>query len=151
MRPNKGETPLEQMKTSSNIHSCSNMQPFNHSWLINLGKLILYKLFTIITLFPSFLDIIFWSDMEEPKRTRPDSLEKEEKQEEQVKEKKEESVKLNPLMLKGNFTVKDIKYEKKLDRKYFRQDVETLSKSLLGKIFVRETSKGVIKAVIVET
>jgi len=49
----------------------------------------------------------------------------------------------------GNFTAKDIKYENKLDRKYFRQEVVELSKSLLGKMFVRETPQGVIKAVIV--
>jgi 3-methyladenine DNA glycosylase Mpg len=53
--------------------------------------------------------------------------------------------------IKGNFTDKDIKYEESLDRKYFRQDVVTLSKSLLGKMFVRKTAKGIIKAIIVET
>ena len=64
---------------------------------------------------------------------------------------KKESKKQPILKLGGNFTSKDIQYEEKLDRKYFRQDVETLSKSLLGKMFVRETPKGVIKAIIVET
>jgi DNA-3-methyladenine glycosylase len=53
--------------------------------------------------------------------------------------------------MSGNFTIKDIKYENKLDRKYFRQDVVELSKSLLGKLFVRKTENGIIKAVIVET
>ena len=53
--------------------------------------------------------------------------------------------------LGGNFTIKDIKHEKNLDRQYFRQEVVDLSKSLLGKLFVRETSKGIMKAVIVET
>lgn len=49
----------------------------------------------------------------------------------------------------GNFTKNDIKYENALDKKYFRQDVVTLAKSLLGKVFIRETEDGIIKAVIV--
>ena len=49
----------------------------------------------------------------------------------------------------GNFTEKDIKFENALDRKYFRQEVVDLAKSLLGKLFVRKTPDGVIKAVIV--
>ena len=89
----------------------------------------------------------------EPKRLRPVSLEKEEKVEEEAAYKKEESlVKQSKLMrIGGNFVAKDIKFEQKLDRKYFRQEVVDLSKSLLGKLFVRETPKGVMKAVIVET
>lgn len=39
----------------------------------------------------------------------------------------------------GNFSMKDIKHEIQLDRKYFQQEVVELSKSLLGKMFVRET------------
>lgn len=51
----------------------------------------------------------------------------------------------------GNFTAKDIKFENKLDRKYFRQEVVDLAKSLLGKVMIRKINGGVIKAVIVET
>lgn len=55
---------------------------------------------------------------------------------------------LKPMKI-GNFTEKDIKFENPLDRKYFRQEVVDLAKSLLGKLFVRKTPDGVIKAVIV--
>lgn len=41
--------------------------------------------------------------------------------------------------------------EKDLPQDYFRQEVVDLAKSLLGKVFVRTTKKGIIKAVIVET
>lgn len=51
----------------------------------------------------------------------------------------------------GNFREKDIKYQNQLDRKYFRQEVVDLAKSLLGKLFIRETPQGSIKAVIVQT
>ena len=51
----------------------------------------------------------------------------------------------------GNFTEKDIKYEKKLGREYFRQEVVELSKSLLGKVMVRDTPQGTMRAIIVET
>lgn len=54
-------------------------------------------------------------------------------------------------MRSPNFSAKDIKYEHKLDRTYFRQEVVELSKSLLGKVMVRKTEQGLIKAVIVET
>lgn len=50
-----------------------------------------------------------------------------------------------------NFTSKDIKFENKLDRQYFRQDVVQLAKSLLGKLMVRKINGSTIKAVIVET
>ena len=89
----------------------------------------------------------------EPKRLRPESLEKEEKVEEEAASKKEQLLVKQPkgMRIGGNFVAKDIKFEHKLDRKYFRQEVVDLSKSLLGKLFVRETPKGVMKAVIVET
>lgn len=51
----------------------------------------------------------------------------------------------------ANFSQKDIRYENQLDRKYFRQEVVELAKSLLGKMFIRETPQGIIKAIIVET
>lgn len=58
-----------------------------------------------------------------------------------------------PLKLKSssNFLASDIKHENKLDRKYFRQEVVDLAKSLLGKMFIRQTPEGVMKAIIVET
>ena len=51
----------------------------------------------------------------------------------------------------ANFSEKDIKYENQLNRQYFRQEVAELAKSLLGKMFIRETPQGIIKAIIVET
>lgn len=54
-------------------------------------------------------------------------------------------------MRSGNFSDKDIKQEVSLDRKYFQQEVVELSKSLLGKMFIRETPEGIMKAIIVET
>lgn len=86
----------------------------------------------------------------EPKRPRPQSLEKEEV-EEDTSLKKCEVLKLLKPMKSGNFTLKDVKHELKLDRKYFQQEVVELSKSLLGKLFVRETPEGTMKAIIVET
>ena len=50
-----------------------------------------------------------------------------------------------------NFKMYDIKNEAKLPREFFRQDVVELSKALLGKVFVRTTKEGTIRAVIVET
>lgn len=41
--------------------------------------------------------------------------------------------------------------EVSLKREFFRQEVVELAKALLGKVFVRKTEKGLIKAVIVET
>ena len=41
--------------------------------------------------------------------------------------------------------------EKDLPQEFFRQEVVALSKALLGKVFVRNTKKGTIRAVIVET
>lgn len=41
--------------------------------------------------------------------------------------------------------------EKDLPQQFFRQEVVDLAKALLGKVFVRTTKKGTIKAVIVET
>jgi hypothetical protein len=73
-------------------------------------------------------------------------LEKEEREEDPISKK---SAKFELKPIRGNFTEKDIKYENKLDRKYFRQDVVTLAKSLLGKVFIRETEDGIMKAVIV--
>lgn len=86
----------------------------------------------------------------EPKRSRPESLEKEEREEDTSSKKVEKLVLLKP-MKSGNFSEKDIKHEIPLDRKYFQQEVVDLSKSLLGKVFIRETPEGVMKAIIVET
>ena len=81
------------------------------------------------------------------KRDRPESLDKEQKEEDRSKE----TVKTMLPKFGGNFTVKDIKYENRLDRMYFRQEVVDLGKSLLGKVMIRKMNGGVIKAVIVET
>ena len=79
------------------------------------------------------------------KRERAESLEKEEQAE-------DKAMKPAPLKaVKTNFTEKDIKGEKKLTREYFRQDVVELSKNLLGKVMIRETPEGVMRAIIVET
>lgn len=80
------------------------------------------------------------------KRDRPESLDKEERSQDKTETKQSIT-----FFKGGNFTAKDIKYENKLDRKYFRQDVVELSKSLLGKVMIRKINGGVIKAVIVET
>lgn len=87
----------------------------------------------------------------EAKRPRPASLEKEEKEEDTINKKEEKQPILKLFIKSGNFSLKDVKFENQLDRKYFRQEVVELSKSLLGKVFVRETPQGIIKAVIVET
>lgn len=82
------------------------------------------------------------------KRNRPDSLDKEERVEDKAEPK--EPVKLSMFKC-TNFSHKDIKYENKLDRQYFRQEVVELAKSLLGKVMVRKINGSLIKAVIVET
>ena len=84
----------------------------------------------------------------EPKRERPPSLDKEEKEEDKASKRQIKQMLLKPMKI-GNFTEKDIKFENPLDRKYFQQEVVDLAKSLLGKLFVRKTPDGVIKAVIV--
>lgn len=58
----------------------------------------------------------------EGKRTRPDSLEKEERLEDTSIKKEEKQLLLQPMKI-GNFTSKDIKFENSLDRNYFRQEV----------------------------
>ena len=94
------------------------------------------------------ISILFNITMNMMKRNRPDSLDKEERVEDKAEPK--EPVKLSMFKC-TNFSHKDIKYENKLDRQYFRQEVVELAKSLLGKVMVRKINGSLIKAVIVET